>query len=328
VIRSTMPSLAQAIDKAVIECARVLPGERVLVLADTAIDLTLVTSFANAARAAGAESQLMVFGTKAEINLEPPASVAAAMAASDVVIDLASRYFIHTNAYQQAREAGARILCASAISPDTLIRLVSGVDYAAMSRLGRRVTDAFASASVCRVETGDGCVLTMSVQGRPAFLRDGITEGPGDLEYLPGAQMSIAPVEESVEGAIIIDGTAYPPVGPLPEPLRLEFRAGRLVEVFGGPRGRQWWDWLAKFGDPKMFQVAHISVVLNPLAELRGQIIEDERLLGCLDIGVGSQMVHLGGRLGKAASHSDVVATKPAISLDGRLLARAGVFHI
>lgn len=179
--------LSLAIQKAVTECARVRAGERVLVLADTAIELELVTAFTDFARGTGAESQLMVFATRAEINLEPPAAAAAAMAASDVVIDLTSRYFIHTNAYLRAREAGARILCASAISPDTLIRLVSGVDYAAMSELGQRLTDAFAAASVCRVETGDGCVLTMSVEGRPAWLRDGIADGPGDLDYLPGA---------------------------------------------------------------------------------------------------------------------------------------------
>lgn len=101
-----------------------------------------------------------------------------------------------------------------------------------------------------------------------------------------------------------------------------------MVEVVGGSSARQWWEWLGKFGDPKMFQVAHISVGLNPLAELRGQIIEAERLPGCFDIGMGSQMPHLGGCLGKAASHSDVVATQPAISLDGRLVASAGRFFI
>jgi 2,5-dihydroxypyridine 5,6-dioxygenase len=327
-MQPTAPSLALAIEKAVLECARVRTGEQVLVLADTAIDLALVTAFAGAAQGVGAESQFMVFAIRAEINQEPPASVAAAMAASDVIIDLASRYFIHTDAYLRAREAGARILCASDISPDTLIRLVSGVDYAAMSALGERVRAAFEGAAVCTVESGDGCVLTMRVEGRPAFLRDGITEGPGDLEYLPGAQMSIAPVEESVEGAIIVDGTAYPPIGPLSEALRLEFRGGRLAEVTGGSAARQWWEWLARFQDPKMFQVAHISVGLNPRAELHGQIIEDERLLGCFDIGMGSQMPHLRGRLGKAASHSDVVATRPTIRLDGRDVARAGRFCI
>jgi leucyl aminopeptidase (aminopeptidase T) len=320
--------LSQAIDKAVLECAAVRAGEKVLVLADEAIDLALVTAFADAARRAGADSQFMVFATRAEINLEPPAAVAAAMAASDVVIDLTSRYFIHTNAYLEAREAGARILCASAITPDTLIRLVRGVDYSAMSALGQRVTDAFSAASICRVETGDGCILTMSVRGRPAFLRDGVTEGRGDLEYLPGAQLSIAPVEDSIEGDILIDGTAYPPVGPVGEPLRLGFRGGRLVEALGGPSASSWWAWLSRLGDPKMFQVAHISVGLNPLAELRGQIIEDERLPGCFDIGMGSQMPHLMGSLGKAASHSDVVATNPTISLDGRIVASQGRFHI
>jgi leucyl aminopeptidase (aminopeptidase T) len=319
--------VSRAARKGVVECARLEPGENVLILADTAIDRGMVDAFANAAYAHGGDTQVMVFETRPDINVEPPRAVAAAMAASDLVIDLTSQYFIHTVAYQKVRDGGARILCATGISEDMLVRLVGSVDYAAMASLGHRVTQRFVRGHECRVETGQGAVLTMQLGGRPAWLRDGILGGKGDLDYLPGAQMSIAPIEESVEGVILIDGTAYPPVKLLASPMELEYQHGRLVRAEGGAAAA-WMQWLGKFSDPKMFFVGHVSVGLNSAAKLSGAILEDERLPGCFDIGMGSQMKHLAGRLGKAASHSDVVATAPRILVDGELLADRGQFLV
>jgi hypothetical protein len=62
--------------------------KNVLVLADTFVDRELVDAFAAAAYALGGETQVMIFETRPTINMEPPKAVAAAMGASDLVIDL------------------------------------------------------------------------------------------------------------------------------------------------------------------------------------------------------------------------------------------------
>jgi leucyl aminopeptidase (aminopeptidase T) len=319
--------LGRAASKAARVCARIVPGEAVLVLADTAAEEAVVRAFAIAAASEGGKVHVLVSETQPEINREPAAAVAAAMKLSDVVLDLTSQYFIHTDAYQAARDHGTRILCASGVTVEMLVRLVDRVDYVSMAALGQRVTDVFGRGACCRVESGNGHVLTMALGGRPALLRDGMLEGAGDLDYLPGAQMSLAPVEETIEGSIQVDLTAYPPVPKLSGPFVAEFRAGRVVSATGCAQGNDWMAWLGRFGDDQLFQVAHISVGFNPMARPSGRILEDERVPGCFVIGFGSQMRHLGGRLGKAASHSDLVVTGATVRVDQNVVCRGGRFE-
>ena len=320
--------LARAAHKAVHHCARLTPGENVLVLADSIVDRGLVDAFASAAYALGGETQVMTFETRPEINREPPKAVAAALAAADLVLDLIQQYIIHTSAYWRAREGGTRILCGTGITEEMLIRLVGGVDYDELVRLGARLMAVFSAGAECRVETGEGDVLTMTLTGRPQVMRDGLLDGPGDLDYMPGAQLSSAPIEESINGTIVIDGSAYPPVGAVGAAIRVFYRDGRVVDVQGGPAAARWHAWLTRFDDPNMFCVAHISIGMNPAARHTGNILEDERVAGCFVLGHGSQMPHFKGKLGRASSHTDLVAVAPRILVDGQVVAEGGQFRI
>jgi leucyl aminopeptidase (aminopeptidase T) len=168
------------------------------------------------------------------------------------------------------------------------IRLIGGVNYQELVERGKQLVDLLRESQGCRMEAGEDAVLTMSVAGCPPVLRDGILEGPGDLDFMPGAQLSLVPVEETINGHIVVDGSVYPLVGLVDTPLRLTYERGKLVAVEGGPAGKQWWEWLARFNDPKMFCMAHISLGMNPAARLTGNILEDERVAGCFVIGMGS----------------------------------------
>ncbi|MFB0545926.1 MAG: aminopeptidase [Anaerolineae bacterium] len=318
--------LAGAAHKAVGFCAKLQEGENVLVLADTIVDRGLIDAFAAAAYSLGGQTQIMIMETRPEINMKPPPAVAAAMEASDLVLDLLTQYIIHTDAYLQVRESGTRILCGTGITEDMMIRLVGQVDYEKLVERGKRLTELFEEAKECRVETPLGTSLTMSVEGRPVLLRDGLLEGPGDLDYMPGAQVSMAAVEETINGDLVVDGSLYPPVGLLDSPVTLTFEKGRIVDIAGGGQAQMWRGWLEKFNDPKMFYQAHISIGLNPGAKLSGNILEDERVAGVFVMGIGSQMEYFRGTVGKASSHTDSVITKPSIFLDGQPVVKEGQF--
>lgn len=318
--------LAAAAHKAVGYCAKLKSGENVLVLADTAVDRNLVEAFAEAAYALGGQTQVMIMETRPEINLEPPPAVAAAMGASDLVLDLLTQYIIHTETYLRVRQSGTRILCGTGLSEDMAIRLIAQVDYEKLVERGKRLRRLFEEAEECRVESALGTALHMSVKGRPAILRDGLLEGPGDLDYMPGAQVSLAAVEESINGKLVVDGSLYPPVGLLDSPVEITLERGRVVDVQGGAQARAWREWLEKFKDPKMFYQAHISIGLNPGAKLTGNILEDERAAGVFVMGFGSQMEYFKGKVGKASSHTDGVVCAPSVFLDGRPVVEAGLF--
>lgn len=70
-----------------------------------------------------------------------------------------------------------------------------------------------------------------------------------------------------------------------------------------------------------MFQMAHISYGFNPGAKLTGNIVEDERIWGATEWGIGNICPRLvpdipGGV--KAASHCDGICLNSSVWLDGK----------
>lgn len=67
-----------------------------------------------------------------------------------------------------------------------------------------------------------------------------------------------------------------------------------------------------------MFRLAHYSIGFNPgVTKPTGRIVEDERLFGCIEMGIGSQGASLMGACWDAAAHTDGIVSKPTILLDG-----------
>jgi len=54
--------------------------------------------------------------------------------------------------------------------------------------------------------------------------------------------------------------------------------------------------------------------------------VEDERIFGCMEFGIGSQGKAIKGKFWTAASHTDGVVSKPTIILDGEPLEEDGKY--
>ncbi len=120
--------------------ANIKAGENVLILGDTASNRDMMDAVTSASMEMGAETHLMVYPEKDVINIEPSPPVAAALKASDVVIDLAVNYIIHTRAYQEARASGMRALVTQPKGiEDYIISGVIGIDYDEMVREGNAI---------------------------------------------------------------------------------------------------------------------------------------------------------------------------------------------
>ena len=73
-----------------------------------------------------------------------------------------------------------------------------------------------------------------------------------------------------------------------------------------------------------MFKIAHFSYGFNPGAQLSGKILEDERVFGCVEIGIGSQVPSF--EVGPAAAHTDGIMLNPTVILDGKAIEEQGRF--
>jgi leucyl aminopeptidase (aminopeptidase T) len=300
--------------------------ESVLILGDTASNSDMLEAFFGAAIQAQCEAGLLIYRERPHINFEPPGYIAEAMKEANVIIDLSTNYMIHTKAYAQARSAGTRALVTIPEGIDEYIRRgIIGIDYLEMVRQGKRIAELFECSKRCRITSEDGTHIEMDMGDRPAILRDGMVVEPGEIDYFPGAQVSFAPIEETMNGQVTINGAVSPPLGKLSQHVEVVFEKGRIVEFKGQSEAEQWKKWLESQDDPKMFSISHVSIGLNPNARLRGFIIEDERVRGSVTIGIGSQMPDFKGKTGPAKTHSDGVTLMATVILDDKKVVEKGM---
>src|SRR6516162_3220675 len=114
-----MSDLGPAVETVVRRCLRVEAGEEVVVVVDLATRM-IGEALRDEARAVGGDAVLMVMDGRATDGTEPPASIAAALAACDVFIAPTTRSLSHTSARKRATEAGARGATLPGVTEDML----------------------------------------------------------------------------------------------------------------------------------------------------------------------------------------------------------------
>lgn len=142
-------------------------------------------------------------------------------------------------------------------------------------------------------------------------------------------QISWCPIEETINGKLVFDAAIFPPtdMGILSGNVELTLEEGRVTKIEGGKDAQRFQAWLESFDDPNMFRLAHYSLGFNPgVTEATGRIVEDERIFGCMEFGIGSQGKMIRGSYWTAASHTDGVVSKPSIILDGVTLEEKGKY--
>ena len=307
--------------KVVEVCGRVKPGETVLVIADAGME-RIAAAIAAAAHAASAEPIIAHIMPRAADGQEPPAPVAAAMAAADLFVCAVGTSITHTQAVRNAAAAGARGLMLTQFSEEMMIRGGIEADFDELAPTCEAVASALAGAAHMRLTTPAGTDLTMSAAGRPGNSLTCIVK-PGQFSPLPNVEANVSPVEGSAEGVIVADASIpYIGIGLLREPVTAKVRAGRIVTIEGGEQAAALSRDLAAKNDPAVYNVAELGIGLNPKCRFCGLMLEDEGVYGSVHIGIGTNIT-LGGVV-KAACHYDLIMTGATIVADGRTILRNG----
>lgn len=309
--------LDRAVAAVVNECLRVQPGEEVLVVANPAT-LGLGERLRGEAGRAGADAVLAMMAERASHAAEPPRPVAAAMAAADVVLAPTVQSLSHTASRKAASEAGTRIATLPGVTEEMLARVMSA-DMAELRRRGEAIAELLSTGREARITCRRGSELRLGLEGRTAIPDAGELSGPAAFGNLPCGEGFIAPVEGTCEGTLIIDGTIAG-VGIPREPVTMEIRDGRLTEA-SGPDGAALLALLREHGE-EATTVAELGIGTNERAELTGNVLEDEKLLGTAHVAFGASAA-IGGRI-QVPVHLDCVIISPTVSIDGTELVRDG----
>lgn len=301
--------------KAIKECAKIKPKEKVLIVTDTEMDISISTALAAAARYEGAEPVIAIMTPRMGHGEEPPPHIREAMLASDVILTPTSKTLFHTRATKDASAKGARVLAMTGALPRTLMRGAGTANFEEIEPTVVKLAELLTRSEKLRLRTPGGTDISANITGRIGQSQPGIARNKGDLQGWPDIEANVTAIEDSTEGNVVIDVTATD-FGFVDVPIKIEVKNGKATKIEGGVIAERLKDLLERAKDPRQYFLAEFGFGLNPNAELQGRIIEDESALGTAHIAFGDNIM-LGGK-NSAPFHIDLIMKDPILELDGK----------
>ncbi|MEW6398484.1 MAG: aminopeptidase [Bacillota bacterium] len=317
--------LSAAAGKLVGESLRVKPGEVVAITADTLSDEEVVRATAAAVLDSGGKPLVLKVATPRGVGKAadpdlPVEALARAVASSQAWVEYNHQWLLYSGVYEHATAANPelRYLCLCGMTADLMVRAVGRVDTAALRRFLEKVRDLTSRATSMRITTPAGTEVSFQNVGPDHFISCDWGDASTPGVWMLAGQVGWSPRLETVEGTIVFDGSLCPPLGILKAPISLEVREGRIVSIAGGPQAEEFRAWLESFRDPNMLRLGHVCYGFNPGARLTGNVLEDERVWGCTEWGIGYMSpIDVPPDGIRAASHCDGICLNSSVWLDG-----------
>ncbi len=273
------------------------------------------------AQGEGADATLAVIAERDSHAAEPPAPVAAAMLAADVVLAPTIQSLSHTAARKAAeRGRGADRDDAGRHRGDA--RPGDGRRHAAScagagaaiggaARRRRRGADHLRdTAATC----GSGS------RAAPRSSTPATSTRRGAFGNLPCGEGFIAPLEGTGEGTLVVDGSIAG-VGQVEDAGRADRARRATSPTRPAPRARRCSSCSPPTA-PDGTNVAELGIGTNEEAILTGNILEDEKILGTAHVAFGASAA-IGGTV-QVPVHLDCVILEPTVEIDGEPLVRDG----
>ena len=303
------------------------PRDPLLIIVDTTNDMNLANACLSAAIRAGADAQLMVLPRYVSGSASDPGPIFSdAVCASKMVLALCGGV-VRAPGMMKARDNGTRLLASPTINKgdieEYVIRALLDVDHEAMFRNAALVAELWDKTKVCRVTSPQGTDVSYNLMPRECVIGDGAISYDSEVDFFPGAQVNIAPVEETINGTIVIDASDSIQ-GVVNSPYSFIMEKGVITAVEGDKEADVMRNYLETRNDNIIYKLCHASIGLNPQAGISGNMIEDERMLAALDFGFGHQDPDMGGTVGLSPYHMDIMLATPTIYLDGKEMSGGG----
>ncbi len=313
--------LGLAAHKLVTEIRPVLPGQQVLISGDTGSDARVIQAVARAAYALGGIPTVIWHPMQSGTMQEPPAPVMKAVTGSNIWFDFAVAYLQYGPAYFAALESGSIYVALTGMDVDMLVRTIGKPKHKPMMEMANYLYIHSQKTNVVRVTNPAGtdfCVKVDQDFEDPPWIPD----KPGGYSQMLTGQSWFNVVRESTEGVLVFDGVIWPPkeLGILHEPVRLTFEKGFITKIDGGREARIFARWLENFHHPNVYLLDHACYGFNPgVQKLSGRILEDERVFGCMQFGIGATPKQYG-----SPAHTDGVVLDASVWWDDVQIEEAG----
>lgn len=307
---------------------KVKPGESVLITIDGLEDWRVAEEIGKAAEAA--DAKVMVawhstprgYGKVADPYLPDPLKLA--IPNTDVWIELNNQWLLYSTPWEVAmKPAGGgkqhvRYLFLGGLNVGQIVRCIGRIDIDAQAQFQKTISKMTQKSKKMRITTPGGTDVSFENDPKRPVENELFADLPG-AHFLLG-QIGWAPIEGSINGTIVFDGSfsggGEADLGILKEPIRFEVKNGKTVDISGGREAAIVRKWLHKLADPNMYCAAHVCYGFNPGAKLSGLCTEDERVWGSTEWGFGYQGPMFKGKGIVAVSHLDGICLNSSVWLD------------
>jgi leucyl aminopeptidase (aminopeptidase T) len=324
--------LGMATDILIRELFRLEKGETFVITADTESDPKVVNATARTAFAAGARPMVIWTATplqsgKAAEPMLPAKALTAVLLEADAWVEFNGMPLLYSSIYDTAmkKNKNLRHLCLLGMHVDMMTRCIGRIDYPTLSKFQDKVAKLTEEARHVRITSPAGNDVQFDNNPSwPVINEKGYADKPGS--HMLSGQIGWSPVFDSIKGAIVFDGSvSRAGLGRLRQPIRLWVEKGEIVRIEGGDEAARYEQWLRGFNDAQMLKMAHVCFGFNPNAKLSGYILEDERIWGCTEWGIGNvgpMLVPPDGING--ASHSDGICLDSSVWFDDKQITDKG----
>lgn len=312
---------------------RIKTGETVAITADSGSDSDIINALAAAAYAAGG-IPLVMWMPKAEQDSQagmpywPSKALTAALCNVDIWIEAQSMVILYSDIWETAMRENKKLryLIIAASTIQSLERVFTGFDIQLLKELLNKLKDMIMSSKKVHITSKNGTDVSYEIDLNYAFdIDDGDYSKP-KFGTAPGF-VNIVPKTGTMNGNIVFDSLQNSDPAS-----QIEFimKNGIIADVKGGKGAEKFKAYLASFNDENMHKISHNMIGLNPgVRQLTGELVEDERVWGGVDLGFGHTSAMDMPPLGQEAkSHFDGVIEKVSIFLDDiRILDQGEVCH-
>jgi len=328
--------VAVAAHKVVNELCAVKPGESLLITVDSAGSFRIAEEIAKAGEVIGAKVMLAWHSTPIGVGKVGekylPDALHAAIPNTDVWIEVNNQWLGYSTPYENALVPPRRVryLCLDGLNEDRIVRLIGKVD------LGMQ--DAFQSKVVQLTKQARKMHITTPAETNVSFENDPKRPVMSELwchtagaHFLLG-QIAWAPIEKSINGEIVFDGSFYggapADLPTLSEPITFHVQKGVCMDITGGEEAKLVRGWMKSLNDPNMYHEAHICYGFNPGSRPSGICVEDERIWGVTEWGFGHQGIQFAADGKRAVSHLDGICLSSSVWQDDvQVLDKGRVVH-
>ncbi|MCH4889020.1 leucyl aminopeptidase [Acidaminobacter sp. JC074] len=204
---------------------------------------------------------------------------------------------------------------------DNYIKGGALADYNAIYEEGKRLADIWRGKKAFSLTTPAGTHLTADMNIMEPIIECGIAREPGQSMAFSDGEVSLGPVEGTMNGVLVIDGPlCY--YGLPQKPIKLKIRNGRVSEILDG--------------DPRIIKeleslfatvensdnIAEIGIGLNPTSLFNGDFEEEKKARGTVHLALGNGIYY--GQTIDSQVHIDVVLYSPTVTFDDQLIVKDG----